>query len=85
MIKDHSPGSGRTLTFVSGKPWFGAAVFAGLIVALAIATFAKGDLGTVATPGNTAGTVVFLIFLHAFFYRLSLAGRSPRSTLELED
>jgi hypothetical protein len=56
--------SDQTLTFTSGQPGFGAAAFAGLvIVALAIAAFASGDLGTVATPGNAAGTVVLLLFL----------------------
>jgi hypothetical protein len=58
MIKDHSPGAGRTLTFVSGKPGFGAVAFAGVIVAVGIATLATGDLATVATPRNTAGMVV---------------------------
>jgi hypothetical protein len=54
--------SDQTLIFTTGKPGFGAAAFAGLIVAMAIATFTSGDLGTVATPGNTAGTVVAFIF-----------------------
>jgi hypothetical protein len=54
--------SDQTLIFASGKPGFGVVVLAGVIVAVAIATFASGDLGTVATPGNSAGTVIVFIF-----------------------
>jgi hypothetical protein len=61
MIKDHSLGSGRTLTFTSGKPGFGAVVFAGVIVAMAIAIFATGSLARVAPPENPAGTVVAIM------------------------
>jgi hypothetical protein len=60
--------SDQTLIFTTGKPGFGAAAFAGLIVAMAIATFTSGDLGTVATPGNTAGTVVALIFFACILF-----------------
>jgi hypothetical protein len=81
MIKDHSLGSGRILTFVSGKPGFGAAAFAGLIVAMAIAAFATGDLGTVATPGNTAGTVVLLIFFACIL--LSIVTRQGIAEIDL--
>jgi hypothetical protein len=73
--------SDRTLTFVSRKPWFGAAVFAGLIVAGAIATFAKGDLGTIATPGNTASTVVLLIFFACIL--LSIVTRRGIAEIDL--
>src|SRR5713101_71511 len=68
MIKDHSLGSGRTLTFVSGQPGFGAVALAGLIIAVGIATFASGDLATVATPGNTAGSLVLIIFFACILF-----------------
>jgi hypothetical protein len=69
MIKDHSPGSGRTLTFVSGKPGFSAAAFASFIVALAIATLATGEN----TARALAGLVIFACILFAAVTRRWIA------------
>ena len=64
MIKDHSLGSGQTLTFVSGKPGLSAVALAGFIAVMAIATFANGDLGT---PENSP-MVAFLIFFACILF-----------------
>src|SRR4051794_26520056 len=63
--------SNQTLRFVSGQAGFGVAVVAAVIAICAIvgiATIAHGNLGTVATPGNAAGTVVFLIFFASILF-----------------
>jgi hypothetical protein len=73
--------SDQTLTFVSGKSGFGAVTLTGVIVAVAIATLATGDLGTVATPGNTAGSVVLLIFFACIL--LSIVTRQGIAEIDL--
>jgi hypothetical protein len=65
-----NPDSDQTLRFVSGQSGFGAAVLAAIIAIGAITTIADGNLGTVATPGGAAGTVVALIFFACILFQV---------------
>lgn len=67
MLVSHPTVPKRKLTYVSPKPGLGEALFGILVAAGLVSVLGNSVMGTLVTPGGTAGSVIVLLFFAILF------------------